>query len=280
MTPARPFSIGSVSIVGAGPGDPELVTVRGLARIHTAEVLVYDRLVDPALVAEAPLTCERVFAGKEAGRATMSQRRIESLLINRARLGKRVVRLKGGDPFVFGRGGEELSALVEAGIPVEIVPGVTSATAVPGAAGIPVTYRGLSSAVTIVTGHEDPEKPDESVEWRWLAQASGTVVILMGLQRLDRICGRLIAEGRSPETPAAVVSAGTLPHQQVVTGDLASLPALAGAARLDSPALVVVGEVVRLAEMTGREPAADAGQPDPAKAVLTLLADVGYAVPH
>lgn len=241
---------GFASIVGAGPGDPELITVRGLARLRTADVVVYDRLVDPRLVAEVPAEAERVFVGKTCGHASVDQRTIESILVDRAREGKRVVRLKGGDPFVFGRGGEEVEALVSAGVAFEVVPGVTSATAVPALAGIPVTHRGLSSSVTIVTAHEDPRKFHESVDWAWLAASSGTLVILMGLKRLESVCDRLMLEGRSPDTPAAVISAGTLPGQRVVTGSLAMLPELVAAAELRSPALIVVGDVVRFQELT------------------------------
>lgn len=240
---------GFVSIVGAGPGDPELITVRGLARLRAADVVVYDRLVDPRLVDEVPAEAERVFVGKACGRASVDQRTIEAILVDRAREGKRVVRLKGGDPFVFGRGGEEVEALVTAGVAFEVVPGVTSATAVPALAGIPVTHRGLASAVTIVTAHEDPRKFQESVDWAWLAASSGTLVILMGLKRLESVCDRLMLEGRSPDTPAAVISAGASPDQRVVAGCLATLPEAVAAAELRSPALIVVGEVVRFQEL-------------------------------
>jgi len=240
---------GRVSIVGAGPGDPELMTVRGLARVRAADVLVYDRLVDPRLLDEAPPHAERIFAGKARGFAALEQRQIEALLIARALAGKLVVRLKGGDPYVFGRGGEEVAALVAAGIPVEIVPGVTSATAVPASAGIPVTHRELASSVTIVTGHEDPAKPEAAVDWEWLAASRGTVVILMGLGQLDGICGRLIAGGRSPQTPAAVIAGGTRPDQRVVSASLATLAAAVADAQLVAPALVVVGDVVRFRDL-------------------------------
>jgi uroporphyrin-III C-methyltransferase len=240
---------GRVSIVGAGPGDPELITVRGLARIRSAEVLVYDRLVAPELVAEAPPTAERVFAGKARGFAALEQHEIEALLVARASAGKHVVRLKGGDPYVFGRGGEEVAALVAAGIPVEVVPGVSSALAAPASAGIPVTHRAFSSSLTIVTGHEDPTKPEAAVDWDWLAASNGTLVILMGLSQLPGIRDRLIAGGRLPETPAAAIAGSTRPDQRVVTASLAELPDAVVAAQLVAPALVVVGDVVRCREL-------------------------------
>ena len=241
--------VGSVSIVGAGPGDPELMTVRGLNRLRRADVVVYDRLVDPSLLDEAPPAAELVFAGKARGFVALEQRDIEALLIARARAAKRVVRLKGGDPFVFGRGGEEVAALVAAGIPVEVVPGVTAATTVPASAGIPVTHRDWSSSLTIVTGHEDPTKDEDNVDWNWLAASRGTLVILMGLAQLPRICDRLLAGGRAADTPAAVISAGTRPDQRTVTAPLAELPAVVAAAQLVAPALVVVGDVVRCREL-------------------------------
>jgi uroporphyrin-III C-methyltransferase len=242
-------ALGRVSVVGAGPGDPELITVRGLARVRAADVLVYDRLVDPRLLDEAPPDAERIFAGKAPGFAALDQRQIEALLIARALAGKHVVRFKGGDPYVFGRGGEEVAALVAAGIPVEIVPGVTSATAVPASAGIPVTHRELASSLTVVTGHEDPAKSEAAVDWEWLAASRGTVVILMGLGQLDGICARLIAGGRSPQTPAAAIAGGTRPDQRVVSASLATLAAAVADAQLVAPALVVVGDVVRFRDL-------------------------------
>ncbi len=236
---------GHVAIVGAGPGDPELITVRGLARIRGAEVLVYDRLVAPELVAEAPADCERIFAGKAKGFAALEQHEIEAVLIERARAGKRVVRLKGGDPYIFGRGGEEVTALVAAGIPVEVVPGLTSAIAAPASAGIPVTHRELASSLTIVTGHEDPSKAESALDWDWLAASKGTLVILMGLSQLPRIAARLIEGGRAGATPAAVIASGSTPEQRVVTAPLAGVAAAASAAQLTAPALIVIGDVVR-----------------------------------
>jgi uroporphyrin-III C-methyltransferase len=236
---------GRVSIVGAGPGDPELITVRGLARVRAADTLVYDRLVAPALIAEAPAAAERVFVGKAKGFAALDQRAIEALLIDRALAGKHAVRLKGGDPFVFGRGGEEVAALVAAGVPVEVVPGVTAATSVPASAGIPVTHRELASSLTIVTGHEDPEKPESGIDWGWLAASTGTVVVLMGLSQIAAIRDRLLAGGRDPATPAAAIASGSLPEQRVVTATLAELPTAVAAAQLVAPVLVVIGDVVR-----------------------------------
>ena len=267
---------GRVSIVGAGPGDPELITVRALARIRSAEVLVYDRLVDPALVAEAPPTAERVFAGKARGFSALEQHEIEAMLIARAFAGKHVVRLKGGDPYLFGRGGEEVASLVAAGIPVEVVPGVSSALAVPASAGVPVTHRELASTLTVVTGHEDPTKPEAAVDWNWLAASSGTLVILMGLSRLPGIRDRLISGGRSPETPAAAIANGTRPEQRVITAALADLPEVVAAAQLVAPALIVVGDVVRCRELLA--PSALYGVPVPVTASQDSRVEPGPAV--
>ncbi len=242
-------AIGRVSIVGAGPGDPELITVRGLARVRAADVLVYDRLVAPELIAEAPPGAERVFVGKARGFAALDQQGIEALLVARAAAGKHVVRLKGGDPYLFGRGGEEVAALAAAGIPVEVIPGISSVLAAPASAGIPVTHRAFASSLTIVTGHEDPAKAESAVDWDWVAAAKGTVVILMGLHQLSRIRDRLVAAGRAPETPAAVIAGGTTPDQRVVTAPLAELPEAAAAAQLVAPALIVIGDVVRCREL-------------------------------
>ncbi|HEX6506405.1 MAG TPA: uroporphyrinogen-III C-methyltransferase [Chloroflexota bacterium] len=240
---------GMVSLVGAGPGDPELITVRALRCLEEADVVVYDRLIDPRILESVPLHAERIFVGKAAGSVVLSQRGIENLLIDRARQGKHVVRLKGGDPFLFGRGGEEIEALTAADIPYQVVPGVSSAFAVPASAGIPVTHRRLASTVTVVTGHEDPEKPQSSIDWEWLARAPGTLVILMGLERLDGICSRLMREGRSGDTPAAVIASGTLPQQRTVLAPLAGLADEVQQAVVRSPAIIVVGEVARFPEM-------------------------------
>ena len=228
----------TVSLVGAGPGDPELITLRGLARVRSAEVLVYDRLVADELVAEAPLGCVRI------SRDGLAQADINSLLVAHGRRGKRVVRLKGGDPFVFGRGGEEALALVRAGVPFEVVPGVSSIAAVPEAVGIPVTHRGVSQAVTAFAAN-DVEKLDVSA----LAKVPGTLVAFMGGAILERLAERLIEAGKPASTPAAVVSNGTLDEEEVVVAPLAEIGAAAREA--PTPALVVIGEVVALRGVLG-----------------------------
>ena len=229
----------TVYLVGAGPGDPGLITVRGLELLRSCEVVIYDRLVAGALVDEAPEDAVRI------AHEPHTQEEINELLVAHGRAGSRVVRLKGGDPFVFGRGGEEVLALAEAGVPFEVVPGVSALSAVPGAALIPVTHRGLSSQVTIVSGHcaEEGAAPDNAA----LARAPGTLVFFMALRTLGSIVDGLVREGRDPQTPVAVISRGTRPEQRVV---VAPLEEIAEAAReLEPPALVVVGEVVRYASL-------------------------------
>jgi uroporphyrin-III C-methyltransferase len=237
-----PRQIGIVRLVGAGPGDPGLITVRGLEALRTSDVVVYDRLAHPALLREAPAGAERIFAGKRPGGHTRTQDEINAVLIDRARAGRTVARLKGGDPFVFGRGGEECEALRAAGIPFEVIPGVTSAIAVPASAGIPVTHRRYASAFAVVAGHACGVAP--RLDWDALARLP-TLVILMGHRTLPEICRRLLAHGLPAQTPAAVVSRGTMPHQRVVIGTVATVAALTRAARLEPPAVVVIGEVVR-----------------------------------
>ncbi|HET8628114.1 MAG TPA: uroporphyrinogen-III C-methyltransferase [Thermomicrobiales bacterium] len=236
-----------VSLVGAGPGDAGLLTVRGLERLRAAEVVVYDRLLDPRLLDEAPADAERIYVGKEPGRHALRQDEINALLVARGLAGRRVVRLKGGDPFVFGRGGEEAEALAAAGVHFEVVPGVTSAVAAPAYAGIPVTHRDATSAVTIVTGHEDPAREGSRLDWDALAR-SGTLVFLMGVGNLPAIAARLVERGRPADTPAAAIEWGTWARQRVVTGTLAGLHDAVTAAGLGSPATIVVGEVARLRE--------------------------------
>ncbi len=240
-------SIHPVSLVGAGPGDPGLITVAGLERLRVAEVVVYDRLVAPSLPANAQPDVELIYVGKIAG-DSHDQNTINRLLIDKAREGKRVVRLKGGDPFVFGRGGEEAQALRAAGVPFEIVPGVTSAVAVPAYAGIPITHRGVASTFAVITGHEDPTKDETAIDWKKMATAVDTLVFLMGTKTLAETTERLIANGRSRETPVAVIRWGTTPEQQTVVGTIADIASRVDAAGLRPPTIAVVGEVVRLRE--------------------------------
>lgn len=234
---------GTVYLVGAGPGDPGLLTLRGAELLRRAQVVVCDALANPALLAHAPADAE-VIRRDRGGNLTPD--RIHKLLIDRARKGRTVVRLKGGDSYVFGRGGEEVAALREAGIPFEVVPGVTSAIAVPAAAGIPVTRRGVSSCFTVVTGHEDPAKPVEAVDLAELARGSGTRVILMGAARIRPIAGGLLAHGLSPKTSVAMIREGTTPRQRTVVGTLATIADLAEEAGLKPPVVTVIGDVVRL----------------------------------
>jgi uroporphyrin-III C-methyltransferase len=247
-TPVPP---GLVSLVGAGPGDPELITVKALRRLQHADVVAYDRLVNPVLLREARADAEIIYVGKHGDDPTQtscSQESINVLLIDRARTGQNVVRLKGGDPFVFGRGSEEALELKEAGIPFEIVPGITSAIAVPAYAGIPVTHRGLATSVTIVTGHEDPTKDRPGVDWAALAKGADTLVVLMGVGRLEAITQALEQGGRSPDTPAAVIRWGTTQEQVTVTGTLATIAQRVRDAALRAPATLVIGEVAGLRE--------------------------------
>ena len=237
---------GRVYLVGAGPGDPGLMTVRGLEILRAAEVVVYDRLVNPVLLEEAPATARLVYAGKRVGAHCLPQAELNALLIAEARGGRRVVRLKGGDPFVFGRGGEEALALAAAGIDFEIVPGVTAAIAVPAYAGIPVTHRGLASSFAVVTGHEDPDKRRTEVDWARLATSVDTLVVLMGARSLPRIVTELIAGGRAPATPVALIRQGTTDAQETVVGTLGDIVARAAAAWLEPPVLAIIGDVVRL----------------------------------
>jgi len=239
------MSKGKVYLVGAGPGDAGLMTVRGMELLRRAEVIVYDQLVNPALLEVALPGAERIFVGKRAGRHCIAQSEINEVLIHYARQGREVVRLKGGDPFVFGRGGEEAEALADVGIPFEIVPGVSSAVAVPAYAGIPLTHRKFASSFAVVTGHE-ARKEQDAVDWSRLATAVDTLVILMGLSNLPLIVSRLITHGRPPETPAAVIRWGTTEEQEKVVGTLADI--VDKSAHLEPPALIVVGDVVSLAD--------------------------------
>lgn len=238
---------GKVYLVGAGPGDPELLTLKGLRVLKEADVVVHDRLVDRRLLSLAPEGAELVDVGKSRGHRR-SQEEINLLLIGRAREGKRVVRLKGGDPFVLGRGGEEAEALASAGIPFEVVPGVTSAVAAPAYAGIPVTHRDVAPYFVVVTGSEDPAKESSQVPWDRLAALGGTLVVLMAWEAFPQIMEALRAHGMAPTTPAALVQWGTEPYQRTVTGTLADIAEKGREAGLEPPVVAVVGEVVKLRE--------------------------------
>ena len=237
---------GLVYLVGAGPGDAELITMKAVRCLREAEVVVYDRLADPRILNYAPPDAEKIYVGKASSQHTMRQGDINQLLVRLAQAGKRVVRLKGGDPYVFGRGGEEVLALVEAGQAFEVVPGITSAVAVPSYAGIPVTHRGVAASFAVVTGHEDPDKTESSHNWKQLATAVDTLIFLMGVENLPYITKQLMENGRSGETPAAVIRWGTKPEQRTLVTTLANAVEDVKKAGLTPPAIFLVGDVVRL----------------------------------
>lgn len=242
---------GKVYLVGAGPGDPELMTIKGQRLLHEADVVLFDRLANPEILADLPERIELIDVGKSSGHHKSTQDEINQLLIEKAETGKTVVRLKGGDPYLFGRGGEEALALAERGILFETVPGVTSAISVPAGVGIPVTHRGITPAVTIVTGHEEPGK-DKNLNWNALAKLGGTIVVLMGVARLEENISMLLAGGRPPETPAAIIEKGGRPDERVVLGSLKDIAARAREMNVKPPAILVVGEVVSLIGKLGR----------------------------
>ncbi len=236
---------GKVYLVGAGPGDPELMTLKAKRLLSEADVILFDRLLDPRML--EGVRAELIDVGKSAGAHKLTQGEINQLLIEKAEAGNVVVRLKGGDPYLFGRGGEEALALRERGLAVEVVPGVTSAVAAPELAGIPVTHRGVTSSLTIVTGHEEPGK-DSPLDWNVLARLGGTLVVLMGVSRLEQNVAALIQGGRSPQTPAAVVEKGGYADQRLIVGTLQDITERARRAEIRPPSILVVGDVVRLAQ--------------------------------
>lgn len=237
---------GKIYLIGAGPGDPGLITLKGLQCIQSADVIIYDYLASPRLMRHARPDAEKIYVGKMGGNHTLSQEGINNLLVEKGRLGLEVARLKGGDPFVFGRGGEEAQVLKKAGVAFEIVPGVTSAVAAPAYAGIPITHRDHTTSVTFVTGHEDPSKARSTINWN--ALVTGTVVFFMGVKNLPVIVENLLEAGRSAETPAALIRWGTTPRQRTVTGTLSDIGEIAEKARITAPAIIIVGEVVKLRE--------------------------------
>jgi uroporphyrinogen III methyltransferase/synthase len=239
---------GKVFLVGAGPGDPGLITQKGLERLKLADVIVFDRLLDESLLDSARPGVEKIYVGKASSDHTLPQTEINRLLVKKALEGKNVVRLKGGDPFVFGRGGEEAEELLQNGIEFEVVPGITSAISVPAYAGIPVTHRGVASSFAVITGHEDPTKTESSINWANLATGVDTLVFLMGLQNLPEIVNKLLENGRPQDVPVAVIKDGTRPQQVAVTGTLNNIVARVKESKLHSPAIIVVGDVVDLRE--------------------------------
>ena len=241
-------SAGKVYLVGAGPGDPKLITLKGVECVERADVVIYDMLISNALLEHCPPHCERIFGGKRPGEQRKRQDEINALMLQKAKDGKTVVRLKGGDPFIFGRGGEEALTLVEAGIDFEIVPGITSAIAAPAYAGIPLTHRDYASSVAFVTGHSASFAPDSPIGWERLATAVDTLVVYMGIGHLDQIATQLTKHGRSPDTPVTLVHWGTTPQQKTLEGTLADISEKAKAVDFRNPAVVVVGAVNRLRE--------------------------------
>ncbi len=237
---------GKVYLVGSGPGDPELLTIKAKRLIESAEVILYDQLPGEAILKMLPESTEKIDVGKYAGDHKLSQWQINELLVKRAKEGKIVVRLKGGDPYLFGRGGEEAQTLAREGIEVEVVPGITSAIAVPAYAGIPVTHRDYASMVTFITGHEDPEKEDTAIDWELLARFKGTLVILMGVSMLPHNVKELVKHGKSVDTPVAVIERGTRPDQRVTIGTLADIVGLCKQRKVKAPAITVIGDVVKL----------------------------------
>jgi uroporphyrinogen III methyltransferase / synthase len=237
-----------IYLVGSGPGDPGLFTLKGVRCLQEADAVVYDRLAPRALLGYARPEAEKIYVGKKPGDPTMSQEEINDLLVEKGRAGMTVVRLKGGDPYIFGRGGEEALALKEAELPFEVVPGVTSGVAAPAYAGIPLTHRNVSTSVAFVTGHEEPTKGSSDVNWERLAHGADTLVLYMGVGRLEEISKELIAAGKSWETPVACVMWGTVPEQRTVTGTLEDIAERVAEAGLKPPAMIVVGDVVALRE--------------------------------
>jgi uroporphyrin-III C-methyltransferase len=237
---------GKVYLVGSGPGAPGLLAIRARDVIDTADVVLYDQLPGKEILATLPEDAELIDCGKYGGRHTLKQDEIEALMVDRAQQGKVVVRLKGGDPFLFGRGGEELERVRAAGVDVGMVPGISSALAVPASVGIPLTHRSYASQVTILTGHEDPAKPEPALDWKLLAQSRGTIVILMGVANLKRIAEALLENGKGKNTPVAIIERGLRKDRRVTTGTLATIAKKAKKTGVKPPAVIVIGNVVKL----------------------------------
>jgi uroporphyrin-III C-methyltransferase len=261
--PSDPVPPGTVYLVGAGPGDPDLITLKAHRLLQRCDALVYDALVPEALLDLTPAGCERHFVGKRRGHHSVPQRSTNAVLVELARRHSTIVRLKGGDPFLFGRGGEEAAHLVSHGIPVQVVPGVTAGIAAPAYAGIPVTHRRAGSSVTFVTGHEEIDKARAGVDWRGLARSSDGLVIYMGLHNLRHICEELMAGGLAPDTPAAVIQQGTVSGQRDLVSVVAELADAAESRGYGSPSIVVIGHVVTERVPGCAPPPADVTMPIP-----------------
>lgn len=244
---------GKVYLVGSGPGDPELLTIKARRLIDTADVVIFDQLPGKAILDSIPQNTEKIDAGKFAGDHKLSQWETNELIVKKAKEGKMIVRLKGGDPYMFGRGGEEAEVLVEAGVEFEIVPGITSAIAAPAYAGIPVTHRDHASMVTFITGHEDPTKDETALDWETLAKFDGTIVIFMGVKMLGRNTGELLKFGKDPKTPVALIERGTRPDQRVTIGTLETITDVAKEQGVKAPAITLIGDVVKLHEILGAQ---------------------------
>ena len=237
---------GTVHLVGAGPGDARLLTLRGAELLGRADVVVYDALVNPDLLRLAPKTAEMIYGGKRSRDHAIPQEDLNQLLVAKAKEGKTVVRLKGGDPYIFGRGGEEAEELAEAGVPFEVVPGISSTVAAPNYAGIPLTHRDFCSTYQVITGHEDPTKPDSGLDWAQIARMPGTKVVLMGVERIRQIAAELVANGMAAKTPVAMVRWGTTGRQKTITGTLATIADVVDAEKFTAPAVTIIGDVVSL----------------------------------
>jgi uroporphyrin-III C-methyltransferase/precorrin-2 dehydrogenase/sirohydrochlorin ferrochelatase len=247
---ASAAAMGEVTLVGTGPGDPELLTVRAARLLQSADVVLYDNLVSAEILSLLPASAERIYVGKRRNRHALDQSGINRLMAELAHQGRHVLRLKGGDPFIFGRGGEELEYLAAAGVPIRIVPGITAAVGVAAVAGIPLTHRDLAQSCTFVTGHL--QDGTMALDWPMLARPHQTVVVYMGLLGLATLCARLVEHGRDAATPIAIIQQGTTPRQRVIAGTLATLPGQVAQAGLQAPTLIIVGEVVALAATLAR----------------------------
>jgi uroporphyrin-III C-methyltransferase len=242
---------GKVYLVGAGPGDDKLITLKAAELLQKADVVLYDRLVSKKILSIIPKSAEKIYVGREIGDDTLHQNKTNDLMVQSAKTKKTIVRLKGGDPIIFGRGGEEAEYLKENKIAYEIIPGITSGIGSSTYAGIPLTHRKYSSSVAFVTGHEDPEKKNEVVKWKRLAKSVDTIVIMMGLSRIDIICKQLVAGGLDKKTPVAVIQNGTTPQQKMIVGTVSNISKLVKTKKIRPPSIIVVGKVVDLSKVIG-----------------------------